>query len=130
MLQQFWHNQKGLSLVEVIVAMVLITTIGAALSGVYFTGINANVSSQQRLEGLKIAQNQLEEIRAARDANLFDDKTSLENWLSGRTAPDNWEVEFDVDKENILFQITVRVWPEGESSNPKKLSTKLLITEN
>ncbi|OEH84222.1 hypothetical protein BHU72_12525 [Desulfuribacillus stibiiarsenatis] len=95
-------KNQGFSLIEVIVAMVIIGIVGASFSSVVFTGSKASTSNKMKLEALMIAQDVLEEIRIQRDLS-----TNLETWRSTHFTLDNGQWKAIRTRDGIYFYDTI-----------------------
>jgi prepilin-type N-terminal cleavage/methylation domain-containing protein len=136
MLQYIRQNQSGFSLIEVIVAMVLIGTIGAAFTGIYYTGIKASANSKQKLVALEIAQDKMEKIRADRDAgtsNEYIDPENLGSWVLDSeerngvtyvTSISSSLIESNLIESNLV-EVIIKVEPEDASMI--RLGTRFFI---
>jgi len=132
------NNEKGFSLIEVIVAMVLIGIISAAFTSVVFTGSKASTSHKLELESLMIAQDIIEEMRLKRD-----DGIDLLVWRSTKFTEDagiwktninkdgyTYEVSAHIDdvssSDADLVQVVIEVMYEG-GSDPVYLATRVRV---
>jgi prepilin-type N-terminal cleavage/methylation domain-containing protein len=132
------NNEKGFSLIEVIVAMVLIGIISAAFTSVVFTGSKASTSHKLELESLMIAQDIIEEMRLKRDdgIDLLDwraTKFTLDAgiWKTSITKDGyTYEVSAHIDDVSSsgadLMQVVIEVMYEG-GANPVYLATRVRV---
>lgn len=133
-------NKKGFTLIETIVAMTIVMISVTVLSQVYFTAMKTSSTNKQRLEALVLAQNQLEEIRAQRDINTFNNTASFQTWLvtsgfSNQTthfqkiqtiAAFNYDTRVYIDQTmSPLLQVVVTVKPRD--ANMVQIGTKFLV---
>ncbi|MDW8802736.1 prepilin-type N-terminal cleavage/methylation domain-containing protein [Clostridium sp. A1-XYC3] len=73
------NRKKGFTLIEVIIAMLLISITVLIFSNVSYVGIKSSNTSEQKLNSLIIAQNELEKIKA--NKNTLSDLTDLQDFL-------------------------------------------------
>jgi prepilin-type N-terminal cleavage/methylation domain-containing protein len=125
------NQDKGFSLVEVIVSMLLLVTVGGGLAGLYFTSVKAHEVHKERQQALLLAENELEQIRGNKSiiTDLFPGHTvasrvgnSETHTLSGYER--RIVLEFYVEPY-ALFAITVRV--EMAKSHPLNVGTKMIV---
>lgn len=79
MIQNRKNSKKGFTLIEVIIAMLLISITVLIFSNVSYVGIKSSNTSEQKLNSLIIAQNELEKIKA--NKNTLSDLTDLQDFL-------------------------------------------------
>jgi len=101
---KLFNNEKGFSLIEVIVAMVLIGIISAAFTSVVFTGSKASTSHKLELESLMIAQDLMEEMRIQRDQDI-----DLLDWRATRFALDAGTWKSSITKDGYTYEVTAHV---------------------
>jgi prepilin-type N-terminal cleavage/methylation domain-containing protein len=82
-MRSFIHKQKGDTLVEVMIAMMIISSVLAVSYGIASTALRIGQATQERTEALKIAEGQVELIIAA--ANDSTRRDSLFTTLSANT---------------------------------------------
>lgn len=126
--------KKGFTLVEVIIAMVLISGTVAIFSKVAFSGLKAGNSNKESLQGTIIAQNFLEQIRAARDRKDISLEEYIESlpkeeikdsikYIVGVTT-----TKIEENEKGNLVEIIVEV--KSQNSNSIKIGTRLLWQKN
>lgn len=139
--------KKGFTLVEVIIAMVLISGTVAIFSKVAYAGLKAGNKNKQGLEAIIIGQNYLERIRAAKDNNDIFSETTLKEYIInlGFEASDksfikeeikdsikyNTNITINTKEETTsvqLIEIIIEVKPKD--SNSSKLGTTILIKKS
>lgn len=139
-------SNKGFSLMEVLVAMILIGIIGVAFSSAVFVANKASTDNNKRLQGLFIAQEIIEDLRATRDSGQFYTTNEVSNHLinpSGlaftmaspgvyeKTSADvdgrNYQVRLLLTElvENDFLEFVVEVQPQDTST--VRLGTRLYI---
>jgi prepilin-type N-terminal cleavage/methylation domain-containing protein len=99
---EFIKNIKtnGFTLIEVITAVAIIAIVAATFSSVSHTALKISTSNKRSLQSIVIAENYLEEIRAAREnnPNNLKSRDSLESWLN---APKDW---LSIEENSLQFQ--------------------------
>jgi prepilin-type N-terminal cleavage/methylation domain-containing protein len=99
---EFIKNIKtnGFTLIEVITAVAIMAIVGATFSSVSHTALKISTSNRRSLQSIVIAENYLEEIRAARDnnPNNLKSRDSLKSWLN---APKDW---LSSEENSLQFQ--------------------------
>ena len=77
-------NERGLSLLEALIAVALLGVILASLTPVFLTFLDANTRAEERTGAMAIAQQRLEELRRQEPAGLPDSGSSpLEVVIAG-----------------------------------------------
>jgi prepilin-type N-terminal cleavage/methylation domain-containing protein len=91
---------KGFTLIEVITAVAIMAIVTATFSSVSQIALKISTSNKRSLQSIVIAENYLEEIRAARDnnPNNLKSRDSLKSWLN---APKDW---LSSDQNSMQFQ--------------------------
>ena len=91
---------NGFTLIEVITAVAIIALVAATFSSVSHTALKISTSNKRSLQSIVIAENYLEEIRAARDnnPNNLKSRDSLKSWLN---APKDW---LSSEENSMQFQ--------------------------
>ncbi|MEW9096324.1 MAG: type II secretion system protein [Clostridiaceae bacterium] len=136
--------KSGFTLVEVIIAMVLIIGTVAIFSSVAYSSLKAGNSNKQGLEGTIIAQNYLELIKAKKENREIKNLEKLEEYIRSlgfNTAQSGYykedikdgikygvHIKFTLKEDSEvgkLVDILVEVKPED--SNSIKLGTKIYI---
>ncbi|WP_315119378.1 type II secretion system protein [uncultured Clostridium sp.] len=139
--------KSGFTLVEVIIAMVLIIGTVAIFSSVAYSSLKAGNKNKQGLEGTIIAQNYLELIKAKKENGEIKDLETLENYImslsfniseGGYYKEDTKEgIKYGVYMKFILREdsevgelvdILVEVHPQ-DSNSVVKLGTKIYIPD-
>jgi len=84
MLNRYFWNKKGLSLVEVLIAATLLLLVFTGFINMLYYSVNLKVNSRSRLQAILAAQSCIEEIRSARgeDNSEWSDISELETWLA------------------------------------------------
>ncbi|WP_027626692.1 type IV pilus modification PilV family protein [Clostridium lundense] len=131
---KFKKCKKGFTLVEVIIAMVLISGTVAIFSKVAFSGLKAGNSNKESLQGTIIAQNYLEQIRAARDRKdiLLDEyidslpKEEIKDNIKYSILVTSTEIE--ENEKGKLVEIIVEVKPQN--GNSIEIGIRLLWQKN
>jgi prepilin-type N-terminal cleavage/methylation domain-containing protein len=68
---QFWRNEKGLTLVEVLVAAVILGIIAVGLLTAFDVNKRLAAGARQKVKAVNLAQGKLEELRAVPYDNLI-----------------------------------------------------------
>lgn len=112
-------NKKGFTLVEVIIAMAIITIVAATFYKVYFIAIKSTNAGKQRIQALTMAQSYLEEVKARKDVNavIIPDVSGYKFEVYTRTD--------ELDENNELLNIVVKVTPKDTKAI--ELGTKIYI---
>jgi prepilin-type N-terminal cleavage/methylation domain-containing protein len=111
-LKKFYKSNKGVSLIEVLVAMFIVSTVVLAVSSLSFTESRIASRSKQRLEALIAAETYLEQIRADRDNKRFNDVTSLKIYLVSSGFEDKGTI---LSKKEYIgnFERSVSIYIDG-----------------
>ncbi len=130
MLLKMRTNKKGFTLAEVIVAMTIIAIAGAAFFQVYYAGRKAGVSSQQRLDALVLAQNELEECRKSLTSTTIPGGTI--NRPTETLNNTSYDITVNISNESssteaAVYTITVKVVPQDGNARPVLLGTKFFV---
>ncbi len=94
------RKTNGFTLIEVITAVAIIAIVAATFSSVSHTALKISTSNKRSLQSIVIAENYLEEIRAARDnnPNNLKSRDSLKSWLND---PKDW---LSSEENSLQFQ--------------------------
>ncbi|GAA0717716.1 hypothetical protein GCM10008905_03600 [Clostridium malenominatum] len=103
-------SKKGFTLVEVIIAMVLIMGTVAIFSTVAYSSIKVGNSNKQSLEGSIIAQNYLEVIKSNKESGSIKDFATLESFIktSDFTLTEGRYFKTHI-KDNIKYDVYIRL---------------------
>lgn len=71
-MKQSWHNQKGQSLLELLVALFILVMVLTATVALIVNSINAGRESRNRLVAANLAREGVEIVRSIRDSNWID----------------------------------------------------------
>lgn len=144
---KFKKYKKGFTLVEVIIAMVLISGTVAIFSKVAYAGLKAGNKNKQSLEAVIIGQNYLEKIRAARDNNDIYNEDALKKYIInlGFEASKEKFVKEEI-KDSIKYNTNITINKKEESdsiqlmeviievkpkdSNSSKLGTTIIVKKS
>ncbi|WP_125152896.1 type IV pilus modification PilV family protein [Clostridium rectalis] len=151
MKKSFIIKRKGFTLVEVILAMVIIAFTMAIFSKVIYTGFKASNSNKKKLQCIIIAQNYMEKLRGFRDYNEFNTIDSLKRYLIQKEnfkKNDNilkkeevhksvrYSISISIDEdrevEKELFDklAIVSVKVKSQNNNEAQLKTKFYLMDN
>lgn len=137
--------KKGFTLVEVIIAMVLIIGTVAIFSTVAFSALKAGNSNKQTLQGSVLAQNYLEIIKSKKESGSIKNFGQLEDFIKGEGfvlndgkyskiearegIKYNIYIElFQREKDTVgeLIEVVIEVKPQD--ANTVKVGTKIYLT--
>ena len=140
MLEKYFQNKKGLSLIEVLLSSVLLVVVFTGFINVFHYGTNLRINSRSRLQSILTAQACLEDMRGARGEgpDEWSDTNELEDWLvddRGYTESDNGIyikdnvvitlISSDPGIPDGLIPIKVEVSYEDQMNKGKERSVKL-----
>ena len=116
------NNQAGFSLLEVLIAMVVMMVAALACSSLFVFSIQNNVGGSERALSMAVAQQQLEQLRSVdyADSSLNDLTTNFSVTTGGRTYNVQREVVTEKnsnDTSKKLKRITVTVTPQAAGPN-------------
>lgn len=135
------RRKKGFTLLETIIAILVLGITVSTFTQAYYASVNASNSNKQRLEALIQVQSQFERIRAAKNDKLIVNFNSLRNMLtsdgyseSGNIYTKNIDIRginysLKLTTDNSipeLIQIVMEVKPHD--ANSVRLGTKFFIT--
>lgn len=107
--------EQGFTLVELMIALVIIAIGVMALSGIQTTSSRNVYTTGRQTSGLSLAQEQIEVARSSGYATVAPD--------TGLSAPYSWITEVDsVDIELKRVRVTV-TWPENTTTSSLQLET-------
>lgn len=117
------ENSAGFTLLEVLVALTILSISLAALLGVFGEGLDRGQSIQRRMAARTLAQSLLAEAEA--------DQTLTAGRKSGRDDRDlEWSVAVSEPRETALTQVTVTVrWRNENQPQMLRLTTLRLIAK-
>lgn len=111
-------SNKGMSLIEVLVATALVVTVSTVFLTLYYSGNKANTKSKERLDALIQAQTAIEELKAATNIEEGNNTVNIGSYKI------NKQITADTVTENgVLYNILITV--TTENSGQVKLGTKL-----
>ncbi|MEJ8553643.1 type II secretion system protein [Tepidibacter sp. Z1-5] len=99
-------NNKGLTLVEIIISLALIQITVAVFLTIITSCVMLNIKSKEKLEALNIAQEYIEKIRN-------EDYEGFIKYNDSKELYGKYEVDTDINKKNddsdYLFELSVKV---------------------
>lgn len=114
------RRQRGFSLLEVMMAMVVLTVGLMAVVGLFGSGFQALQMGNTRTVAAQMARNKMEELRLLNPALILADADSSQgfarNWAS---APS--------EKDPALWVVTVRVQWKNSQNNGQSISLKSFV---
>jgi type IV pilus assembly protein PilV len=111
---------KGFSLIEVLVALVILSVSLLALAGLMVTTTKNNSFGNHMTEAATFAQDKLEELRAIKWENLSDGNyTDQQDVLTGITYTRNWNVTTNGSLKTITISVN---WNDRTSHSIKLIS--------
>ena len=125
-------NQKGFTLLEVMVAIFVITVGVIGVLSALQRATSATFVSSSRLEAIYLAQEGIEIVRNIRDTNWLNEGVVWDSGLP--TSPPDYRVDyrnkslFDVECEGIYLKIDGEFYECSSESGPKKLQRKITIS--
>ena len=114
------NNERGFSLIEVCVAMVVMMVAGLAVSSLFVFSLQNNVGGSERALAMAVAQEQLERLRSVNfedtTLNVGTTNTTINSGGHAYTVVNTITDETNPDGSNKqLRKITVTVTPAGGS---------------
>ena len=115
-------NEQGFSLIEVMIAFVVMMVASLAVGAVFFYSVQNNVGGSERALAMGVAQQQLEQLRSVsfNDSSLVAG-TTTNNIQTGqnqfyvvRTVADEKNAN---NTEKLLKRITITVTPQSAGAN-------------
>ena len=101
--------QKGFTLVELIVTLVLVGIIGTFTTLFMYTGLNGYLRAKDTTEGALTAQVALDRISLElRDVNAISDfnaNANIDYNFASGTVPDARRIRYDTDDDEILLTV-------------------------
>jgi prepilin-type N-terminal cleavage/methylation domain-containing protein len=136
-MNKYNHKTKnGFSLIEVIVALFIISVGLVGMLGIIFQSIQAENVNENRLVASQLAQEGLELTRNVRDDNWL----GSENWYHGISEPDSNLVKLRLDhkgnrsKINSIDEGALQINDEGyyvhNSAYPDSNFKRMIVVEN
>jgi type IV pilus assembly protein PilV len=99
-------KSKGFTLIEVLVALVILSFSLLALAGLMVTTTKNNASGNHVTEAATFAQDKLEELRAIKWENLIDgDNSDQKDGSTGITYTRNWNVTTNGSLKTITINV-------------------------
>ena len=111
-------NNKGISLIEVLVATALIVSVSTIFLTLYYSGNKANTKNKERLDALMQAQTAIEELKVTESLEAGDTIITIGSYRLTRQI-----TEDSVVNNGILYNILITV--NTKNSGQVKLGTKL-----
>jgi len=116
-------NERGFSLIEVMIAFVVMMVASLAVGAVFFYSVQNNVGGSERALAMGVAQQQLEQLRSVsfNDSSLVAGTTTFNNIQTGQNQ--FYVVRTVVDETNanntakLLKRITISVTPQSAGGN-------------
>jgi len=116
-------NERGFSLIEVMIAFVVMMVASLAVGAVFFYSVQNNVGGSERALAMGVAQQQLEQLRSVsfNDSSLVAGTTTFNNIQTGQNQ--FYVVRTVVDETNanntakLLKRITITVTPQSAGGN-------------
>jgi len=87
MLTQWKHNKKGISAIEILIAVAIIALTFTSLLGLATFSLKASLLTKENIKAKNIAQETLEAVRNFRDGTDWEDANGLKNILTGEDNP-------------------------------------------
>lgn len=107
-----FFNQKGLTLIEIIVTLAVLGVVITPLMSMFVTSQKVNVESRKEYEALQLAQKYMEEIKAM-------DTISIGTFINGTYEESEgaftWNEKSDDDNYDLIIKVEGLVGDEEES---------------
>ena len=108
-------NQKGMSLMEVMVAMVFFAMITMSANTFLVGIVRANVSMKNTTQATQVGNQILDNIRAKNYDNIQNGSSTVDS---------KYDCEWEINEASNMKKIFVTVnWPFGEKNHKVQLST-------
>jgi prepilin-type N-terminal cleavage/methylation domain-containing protein len=108
------RSQRGFSLIEVLVAMAILSFSLLAVAGMQLTAINANVAAQRLDQATTLVQDKIEELMARpfTHATLVDTTPVNAETSYDENLPNGWRLEWHVDTsaDGSSKAVRVKIW--------------------
>ncbi|GAW94136.1 prepilin-type N-terminal cleavage/methylation domain-containing protein [Calderihabitans maritimus] len=115
-----WRDDKGLTLVETVVAVALLAAVLIPLFNMFYTGIRGYTAAAEETILVNLAQGKIEELKA----EDYDTLTDQGPTVFPEFAEYMYEVEvLEIDPEKKIKQITVSAYSLEEPNRRVRLVT-------
>jgi len=117
------HNEQGFSLIEVMIAFVVMMVASLAVGAVFFYSVQNNVGGSERALAMGVAQQQLEQLRSVPfdDSSLVAGTTTFPTISTGERSFTVVRTIADEKNANnslkLLKRITITVSPQSAGGN-------------
>lgn len=100
-----FHNEKGLTLVEVLASIVILSIVVTTFLLVFSQTAKTTKQSEEKVDATYVAQTEMENMyEMSRDSTLEETYGKLNGYTE--TSDDDW-VRFEKDKDDGSFHITI-----------------------
>jgi Tfp pilus assembly protein PilV len=125
-MRRYLINEKGQSLIEILVALAIVVIVILALVGVTTVSIRNATFAKNRALATKYAQEWMEETRKERDENInfFDSDCVFQTDNPGLSGIFSRVRTCGLDGDTMTVKVTVS-WSEGGVSHKSELVTHL-----
>jgi len=116
-----FHNEKGLTLIEVLASLVLLSILTVSILGVFTSTARWIAKGRQETTASHYASAVLEDLRAERNYIDNQDDVLAEELLSGQDYPDEMDAHItmdDLSSLHNLYNITVTIYRAGDNQSP------------
>lgn len=127
-------NNKGFTLIEVLVAMGIIMLIAMAFFGINNMSIKVNAKNEKDIQAMNIAQSVMEDVRGyikegikskyiIKEVYTGDEKIDLNGYakvFTEETGNEAYTINIKIDRENVesrLYTIIVKVSSKNSNKN-------------
>lgn len=121
------HNKKGMTLIEVLIALLLLMVVALAVMRTALVGMNANLQNSERDEAVNVADLRMNELRDMPFDNIVSDLTgtTISRTFRGATVTyTQTQTVTQVDTGNNTKQIAITVaWPFGGRTYTHRVTT-------